>query len=151
MSGCGSPTLCSLGCLDDDETLAAAHSLGQQGIQLVTVTIGPEWATPGGLTLAGSLGAVSVASAGCGANCQSLVLNVLSAADQVQARQVLGARLAGCAWDVPAPEALVALDVEVDQVPLHAGDFSIAGQRVWLGAAACDRVRAGAALAIFAR
>ncbi|MEW5740822.1 MAG: hypothetical protein AB1938_18000 [Myxococcota bacterium] len=43
------------------------------------------------------------------------------------------------------------LDVEVAQVPLAAGDYLVADRRVWLGAAMCERVRAGAALSTFAR
>lgn len=59
-------------------------------------------------------------------------------------------RLAGCVWDVAGPAPAV-LDVEVAQVPLAAGDYLVADRRVWLGAAMCERVRAGAALSTFAR
>jgi hypothetical protein len=144
-SSCAS--LCSVGCLDDDATLAAAQALGSSGIQLITVTVGEEWASPDGTALSRALGEVAVSSPACGAPCRALVLQLgQGLTDAVTER--LGKRLAGCTFSLPS--AVASLQVELAGRPLAASEFSQQGALVWLGAEACRQYREGQAVAFFA-
>jgi hypothetical protein len=142
--------LCPTGCLDDDATFAAAQRLGARGVQLITVTLGPEWsASPMARRVADGLAKVDVDDASCGPHCRSLVVALEDQAAFARASREVSQRLARCSFRLAAAAKPDGLTVELAGQPLAPDGFTLAGDRVWLGEEPCARYRAGAELAFF--
>lgn len=141
LAACGGAN-CSLGCADDDATTAAALALGAAGVQILTVTVGPDWENSDeAAALSAALGQVAVRG-GCGPNCRSRVLPMARESQVPDAKAELAERLRGCGFVAGG---------EVGRVEVGGAQvgFVSSGERLWLEGEACRLYRAGASVKAF--
>jgi hypothetical protein len=158
-------SLCSLGCLDTMGAATAAMALATANIKTMVVGLGADVATSSAAldAIAAAGGAPAqcpgLSSTECGANatctagaCSRPWYSVLSLADGTQAMALINKRLrtsGQCRFVLSRAVATGRLQVSIGGVPVTGG-FTHAGDRVTLGATACDQALAGQAVSFSA-